>query len=192
MRRGVKMRRMAKLKFISKQKQMNKCVVTIHTALTVLAWAIFAAEMIFVAVIWNEIPDEVGRHFAANGEFDLYGSKTIAFYHPFIANLLLLLLFEACDIAAFCVKPSERIDSRGNELRLSAVVLTTDVLKLSSSCFFLYWTYLVARQTRMNAVYGRLLLVCWLVSLTAAVVICVSAGIKHKIKSEKEKRHDND
>ena len=67
-------------------KDLNRSVKTLNIVFTAISWALLVAGLVYVAAIWKEIPDEVGRHFAGNGEFDLYGSKTIAFYHPVVAE----------------------------------------------------------------------------------------------------------
>ena len=166
---------------------MNKPTKIVHIVFTALSWALLIAGFIYVAAVWKEIPDEVGRHFAENGEFDLYGSKNIAFYHPFIADILMLALFEACGFAAMKIKPSAKLDRIGNEIMYCAVVFMTDLFKLCSATFFLYWIHLVARQIPMNTVYPQILVIGAAVCFAAITVTAVVVKIKHGIKSKKEK-----
>ena len=166
---------------------MNKPAKVVHIVFTAISWALLVAGFVYVAAVWKEIPDEVGRHFAANGEFDLHGSKNIAFYHPFIADILTLVLLEACGIAAMKIKHSAKLDNTGNEIMRCAVVFMTDLFKLGSAAFFLYWIYLVARQIPMNTVYPQILIFGAAFCFASIIAVAVVVKIKHGIRPEKEK-----
>lgn len=129
---------------------MSRIIKTIHIALTVISWGIFILSLIRIAVVWNSLPDNIGIHFADNGEFDVIGSKNYAAY-PYLVSIVALVFFETSSLLSKKIKMGLKISEKGNIKIRTALRMLLDIFKLGVSFFFSgVWADCVIRQHPLN------------------------------------------
>lgn len=150
--------------------------------LTVAAYFILAACAVYVIASWSNIPDTVGMHFAADGSFDIYRSKSVAFYHPFIADALLLILLEIFGLLTMRLKPGIKTTERGAAIIKAAILIFLNAVKLSISAFFAHWIDCVVRQKWLNTSFAVAIVCIFAVGLIAVVIIGIAVRVKYSMK----------
>jgi uncharacterized membrane protein len=73
-----------------------------------LTWGVIAAPLIYLTIIWNQLPEIVPTHFGLNGQPDAYGSKWT------------LIILSAISIGVyFLMRYVPQLDPRLNQAKLS-------------------------------------------------------------------------
>ncbi|MDE7398204.1 MAG: DUF1648 domain-containing protein [Oscillospiraceae bacterium] len=155
---------------------MGRIIKTIHIALTVISCGIFMSSLIRIVVVWNSLPDNIGVHFAGNGEFDVFGSKNYVAY-PYIVSVIALVF---CEISALL---SKKISEKGDIKIRTALRMLLDVFKLRFSFFFSgVWADCVIRQHPLNTnIPAAIMLIMFFIFF-----VFVIASIVIKIKNPPE------
>lgn len=129
---------------------MGRIIKTIHIALTVISWGIIITSLIRIAVVWDSLPDNIGVHFADNGEFDVIDSKNYAAY-PYLISIVALVFFEISALFSKKTKMGMKISENGDIKIRTALGMLLDILKFGFSFFFSgVWADCVIRQHPLN------------------------------------------
>lgn len=156
---------------------MNKPVKIIHIAFTAAAWGIFIASLIRLAAVWSTLPENLGIHFASDGNFDMISRKSYAAY-PYIVSIAALAFCELSALLSRKIKTGVKISEAGDRKIRTALALLLDVFKLGFSFFFAaVWADCVIRQrpldTRIPAAVMLIMFSAFCAFVIAAIVIKV-------------------
>lgn len=83
--------------------------------------AIVLLPILYLAYIWNQLPNKVGIHWNLTGEIDRYGDK----YDLVLIAILLPLLVYIIFLVAPKIDPKNRLKKMGNKLQTIKFILTT-------------------------------------------------------------------
>lgn len=83
--------------------------------------AIIVLPFIYLAYIWNELPNKVPMHWNFKGEIDRYGDKSELILIPFLLPLLVYVIFSIVPK----IDPKNKLNKMGNKLQTIKFLLTT-------------------------------------------------------------------
>jgi uncharacterized membrane protein len=83
--------------------------------------AIVLLPFIYLAYIWNQLPEKVPMHWNINGEIDRYGEKVELIIIPIFLPLLVYIIF----LVVPKIDPKNRLNKMGNKLQTIKFLLTT-------------------------------------------------------------------
>ncbi len=83
--------------------------------------AIVLLPFIYLAYIWNQLPEKVPMHWNINGEIDRYGEKVELIIIPILLPLLVYIIF----LVVPKIDPKNRLNKMGNKLQTIKFLLTT-------------------------------------------------------------------
>lgn len=156
---------------------MSRAVKIIHIFLSVIAWGIFIASLIRFIAVWSSLPENIGIHFASDGQFDMISKKSYAAY-PYIVTIAALVFFEVSSLLSKKIKMGLKISEKGDLKIRAALKILLDVFKLGFSFFFSgVWADCVIRQrpldTRIPAAVMLIMVLAFCGFVIAAIVIKV-------------------
>ena len=128
---------------------MNKAVQWIHR---IWFWAdvlLILASLVYYLIRWGSLPEEVGMHFSADGNFDVVASKFYGFY-PHIISGLIIGGIAVADHLILTKQTGMRIDEAGERLFKTELLLTLDVFLTQWCVFFAQWSWAVSMQVPMD------------------------------------------
>lgn len=99
---------------------------------------------IYLAYIWNELPEKVPMHWNIKGEIDRYGEKLELLIIPFLLPFLVYIIF----LVIPKIDPKNKLNKMGNKLQTIKVLLTTFM-----SILALFIIYSVKNQSIDNPNY---------------------------------------
>ena len=99
---------------------------------------------IYLAYIWNELPENVPLHWNLEGEIDRYGDKSELLIIPFVMPLLVYLIF----LVVPEIDPKNKLNKMGNKLQSIKFLITTIM-----SILALFIIYSVKNQSISNPNY---------------------------------------
>ena len=108
---------------------MNKLIKSI-------IWLVFIIPAVYLAIIWNDLPEKVPMHYNLKGEIDRYGSKSDL--------LILLAIITAVNIGVyFLLVNINRIDPKKkynaeNLPRMRSLAFAISIFLSAIACFILY------------------------------------------------------
>lgn len=105
--------------------------------------------IIYLAFIWNQLPDKVPLHWNVKGEIDWYGDKTDLLLISIFLPLLTYLIFLVIPI----IDPKNKIKNMGNKFQTIKVLLTSFI-----SILTLFIIYSAKAQDSTNINYLVLLI----------------------------------
>lgn len=111
--------------------------------------AIVLLPFIYLAFIWNELPNKVPMHWNIKGEIDRYGDKTELIIIPFLLPLLVYLIF----LVVPKIDPKNKLNKMGGKLNTIKFLLTTFM-----SILALFIIYTAKNQSFTNPNYIVLLI----------------------------------
>jgi uncharacterized membrane protein len=111
--------------------------------------AIVLLPFIYLAYIWNQLPDKVPLHWNLQGEAGRYGDKTELILIPLLLPLLIYVIFLIVPL----IDPKKKLDKMGNKLYALKFFLTTFMSLLA-----LYIIYTAKVESLVNPNYIILLL----------------------------------
>ena len=76
---------------------------------------------IYLAYIWNQLPEKVPMHWNIKGEVDRYGEKVELIIIPFLLPLLVYTIF----LVVPKIDPKNKLNKMGNKLQTMKFLLTT-------------------------------------------------------------------
>lgn len=162
---------------------LSKKVRVIHRALFLLSILILAASLVFFLIKWNGLPEQIGIHFASDGQFDVEAEKFFGFY-PHAAGGFLIAIFAVVDHLINKVKIGLNISSEGEMMFKTAFRLTLDVLSVLVSVFFANWSLSVSLQVPLNVDIAQILAVFMFCVSAAGIVLGIITYIKYREKKE--------
>jgi immunity protein, SdpI family len=99
---------------------------------------------IYLAYIWNQLPEKVPMHWNINGEIDRYGDKMELILIPILLPLLIYVIF----LVIPKIDPKNKLNKMGNKLQTIKILLTTFM-----SILALFIIYSVKNQSIENPNY---------------------------------------
>ena len=106
--------------------------------------AIVLLPFIYLAYIWNELPEKVPMHWNIKGEIDRFGNKTELLLIPIFLPLLVYLIF----LIVPKIDPKNKISKMGNKYQHIKILLTTFM-----SILALFIIYTAKNQSFANPNY---------------------------------------
>ncbi len=91
-----------------------------------------ALPFIYLALIWNTLPDKVPLHWNINGEIDRWGTKSEILFLPFMLPLLTYVIF----LVVPFIDPKKQIEKMGAKYDQLKFIL---VLFMSALCLFIIY-----------------------------------------------------
>lgn len=88
---------------------------------------------LYLAYVWNQLPEQVPLHYNIKGEVDRYGDKSELILIPFLLPVLVYLIF----LAVPYIDPKKQIQKMGNKYHNLKLVLTTF---MSALALFIIYT----------------------------------------------------
>ena len=110
--------------------------------------AIVSLPFIYLAYIWNELPEKVPMHWNIKGEIDRFGEKTELLLIPILLPLLIYIIF----LIVPKIDPKNKISKMGNKYQHIKILLTTFM-----SILALFIIYTAKNQSFANPNYIVLL-----------------------------------
>jgi len=123
------------------------------TILKKLVWPILAIPIIYLAIIWNKLPDQVALHFDLHGNVDRYGSKK--------ELILMITILTAVSAGTYLLLTNiYRIDPKKyaaeNKTRLQRMGFGVSVFLTAVLCWVLYSTYRGSIHFTMNFILAAI------------------------------------
>ena len=104
---------------------------------------------IYLAYIWNQLPEKVPMHWNIKGEIDRYGEKIELLLIPFLLPFLVYIIF----LVIPKIDPKNKLNKMGNKLQTLKVLMTTLM-----SILALFIIYSAKNQSFANPNYIVLLI----------------------------------
>ncbi len=111
--------------------------------------AIVLLPFIYLAYLWNDLPNKVPMHWNIKGEIDRYGDKSELIIIPILLPLLVYLIF----LVVPKIDPKNKLNTMGSKLQTIKFLLTTFM-----SILALFIIYTAKNQTFTNPNYIVLLI----------------------------------
>ncbi|MBA6154731.1 SdpI family protein [Gelidibacter maritimus] len=103
---------------------------------------------LYLAYIWNQLPEKVPMHWNIKGEVDRYGEKIELIIIPILLPLLVYIIF----LVVPKIDPKNKLNNMGNKLQTIKFILTTFM-----SILALFILYTAKNETYANPNYIVLL-----------------------------------
>lgn len=161
-------------------------MIAIHRILLIISILMLLASLVFFLIKWNELPDEIGIHFASDGQFDVEAEKFFGFY-PHLVGGILIAVFQSAHYLINKIKIGLSISAEGETLFKTEFRLTLDVLSVLVSLFFVNWSLSVSLQVSLNIVLTLILAALMFGVSTAGIVLGIITYKKHREKKESAK-----
>lgn len=107
-------------------------------------WIIVAIPFIYLAYVWNDLPEKVPMHWNIKGEIDRWGERQELLLIPFVLPLLVYVVFLIVPL----IDPKKQLDKMGSKYYNFKFVLTLFV-----SIIALFVIYTAKTQTFSNPNY---------------------------------------
>lgn len=104
-------------------------------------WCIILLPFIYLAYIWNGLPESIPIHWNASGEIDGYGNKNSLILVPILLPLLTYIILSIVPK----IDPKKKIDNMGNKYNTITFIIT-----LFMSVLALFILYSSKSQTLTN------------------------------------------
>lgn len=111
--------------------------------------AIVLLPFIYLAYIWNQLPEKVPMHWNINGEIDRYGEKIELIIIPILLPLLIYIIF----LVVPKIDPKNKLNKMGNKLQSIKFLSTTFI-----SILALFIIYTAKNESFTNPNYIVLLI----------------------------------
>ena len=111
--------------------------------------AIVSLPFIYLAYIWNELPEKVPMHWNIKGEIDRFGEKSELLLIPILLPLLIYIIF----LVVPKIDPKNKISKMGNKYQHIKILLT-----IFMSILALFIIYSAKNQSFANPNYIVLLI----------------------------------
>lgn len=108
--------------------------------------SIVLLPFVYLAIIWNKLPQKVPVHWNIRGEVDRYGEKTEMILIPVLLPLLVSLIF----LVVPKIDPKNKLNKMGNKLNSLKFVLTT---LMSGLALFLIFSAQHQNFTNPNLIF---------------------------------------
>lgn len=136
-------------------------------------------NLIRIAVVWDSLPDEIGVHFASNGEFDMIDSKNYVAY-PYIFSIAVLVFCEISALLSDKIKMGLKINQKGDIKIRTALKILLDISKLGFTLFFAgIWADCVIRQIPIHTDTASFIALAMLISFFIFIIAVIVIKIKN-------------
>lgn len=163
---------------------MSRKITVLHRIFFWASILILSASLVFFLIKWNSLPDEIGIHFAADGQFDVEAEKFFGFY-PHLVGGILIAVFAVAYRLINRIKTGIKISEGGETLLKTEFRLTLDALSVLISLFFANWSRSVSLQIPLDVTAVRIMFALMLAVGAAGIV----SGIitYHKYREHRER-----
>lgn len=162
---------------------MNKKISVIHHILFFFSIFLLAASLVFYLSKWSSYPEEIGIHFAPDGQYDVIASKFYGFY-PHVAGGIAIAGLTFSGYLIHHKKTGLSVSEKGEQLFKTELCLTLDCLSVLLSIFFSFWSRTVSLQIPLDANFmGNLVSIMLIVSVFGIVSEIVTYQ-KYKIRKQ--------
>lgn len=155
----------------------------VHRSLFAVSVLILAASLVFFLTKWNGLSDEIGIHFASDGQFDVRAEKLFGFY-PHAAGGFLIAVFAVAAHLINRIKTGLRLSDKGDKLFKTGFCLTLDILSVLVSLFFANWSRCVSLQIPLDVTLVRILAALMLAVSAAGIISGLVIYRKHGERKE--------
>lgn len=166
----------------------------IHIIANIIAFGLLGAFLVYFLLSYGGLPERIGVHFSAmDGQLDVYSQKIFGFY-PFVMGFGLLAVFSVLTLLVNRIKKlGLKVTEKGNRVFRCAAALLLDLMKLTWSVFFSYWTYCVVHQVGMgDGTFLDVFRVFFLIVLLAVPVLFSRIQTGYRLETEESSVPDND
>ena len=94
--------------------------------------AVVLVPFLYLAYIWNQLPDKVPVHRNAKGEIDRYGDKLELILIPLLLPLIVYVIF----LVVPRIAPKNKLNKMGNKLHSLKMVMNTFISLLALSILY--------------------------------------------------------
>src|SRR5215204_6491879 len=100
-----------------------------------IVWLVIIAPVVYLAIIWNTIPETIAMHFNLQGNIDRYGSKN--------ELIIMVLILTLLNVVIYLLLPEVyRIDPKRyaveNKSRLHRIAFAVSVFVAAVLCLLIY------------------------------------------------------
>ncbi len=152
----------------------------VHKSLVLISYGILLIAFLDAVRRWRDIPDIIGVHFSATGDFDVYASKWYLAY-PFLVGFGMLIVLGWIDYVVKKIKSGLKISEEGERCFKSIIWLLTDTVKLCQAIFFAYWAKCVIYQDSLNTMVPVICVYILFAGIIGCVIGSVIIGIKYRV-----------
>lgn len=152
---------------------------TFQKVLDIITMLIFAAGIVYLFVVWGQLPDQVPAHYNAAGEVDRWGSRWELLLLPIIAAVLGISM-------SFLEKHPEwhnymNLNENNIEFQYKNSVLLLNVIKNECVLLFVFVNYNMVQVALGKAEpLGILFLPIFLGILFGSMIFFIIRSIQHK------------
>ncbi len=170
------------------RKSGHEIMQSVHRTLWIISVAVPLLLLVCFLVRYPGLPEQIGVHFEADGQFDLIDRKFYGFY----AWLIILItqgIVVIIEMAVPKVRSGLRLGEKGEELFRDITLLWMDLISLGITAFFCTFGACVTWQRPYPVSVGRSILVVWLFLLLlypAGAVLAKIIRFFMKLLSKKE------
>lgn len=161
---------------------MSKKFLYIHFGLAFLMLLALLAELVHFLFVYPDMPETIGMHFGADGEFDVHAEKFYGFY-PYVMGGFLIGMLLLADRFVLKLNLGLDYDKKGEEFIRAAVLLATNGVKAYICLFFLEWSDAVIHQHGTKGRINVIGAVVFLVFFISALALGEYAKRKYKHKN---------
>lgn len=166
----------------------------IHITANIIAFGLLGAFLVYFLLSYGGLPERIGVHFSAmDGQLDVYSQKIFGFY-PFVMGFGLLAVFSVLSLLVNRIKKlGLKVTEKGDRVFRCAAALLLDVMKLTWSVFFSYWTYCVVHQVGMgDGTFLDVFRVFFLLILLSIPILFSRIQTGYRLETEESSVPDND
>ncbi|HVZ55621.1 MAG TPA: SdpI family protein [Chitinophagaceae bacterium] len=109
-----------------------------NTLLKRLVWLVIAAPLLFLLVIWKQLPDQVATHFDLHGQADKYGSRDQLWISTGVIALMSILVFLLIT-NVYRLDPKKRAAENRDRLLRMAFSTVVFLAVVSSTVIYASW-----------------------------------------------------
>lgn len=150
-------------------------------SLFVLACATVAASVIYLAVVYQDIPSRVPTHFNLMGDADAVGDKAMIWFGPVLMSIIIVALWIVAVINTDTGQGEHQLSERGHRTTIGLMRRMLALLALCMAAFS--WESILLVSGRMEG--GMWLLM----SIAATIIISVVYSVRMLRVAKSEQRN---
>ena len=158
---------------------MTKPIKIVHITMTAIAWGICICSLVRLLCVYGQLAEEIGVHFAPDGEFDVIASKKFIAY-PYVISLISLTLCEILALLSQKVNIGLKVSKMGEKKLREGTAIFLDISKLGFSFFFAgVWADCVIRQHSLNTVIPKTITAALFISFILLIIFSIIVRIRY-------------
>ena len=165
---------------------MKKYIDKIHVIFTIICLVLILIGVVRLIFMYNNLPSQVGVHFAADGSFDVIVSKSKLLYigYPYIVSLVIVLLFDLFIHISNKIRLGLKINKKGEYIVKSGFKLFVDIFKFSWVFFLsVIWSDCVIRQHYLNTNIPVIIMLIQFIIIIVFIIFVIVIRNKYSLKN---------